>query len=208
MSDRIILELGGSVITEKGADCTVSRAALAGIAAAIPGAHAVQIVVVHGDGSCGHPEARRYHLDKGAADRADGRDLRYPPCCQCLKRGCRQHPAGTGVPALGIHPLHEGVAANGRLVAFESRHLEQMLALGMVPVIHGDVVMDLSRGACIVSGDRLVRYLAVALKCTRVGLATDVRECWMGDASSRRSIRRQRIPSRSATRHTPMLPVE
>ena len=60
-----------------------------------------------------------------------------------------------GVPGLGIHPLHEGVAANGRLVAFESRHLEQMLALGMVPVIHGDVVMDLSRGACIVSGDQL-----------------------------------------------------
>ena len=49
-----------------------------------------------------------------------------------------------------------------------------MLALGMVPAIHGDVVMDLSRGACIVSGDQFVRYLAVALKCNRVGLATDV----------------------------------
>jgi isopentenyl phosphate kinase len=49
-----------------------------------------------------------------------------------------------------------------------------MLDLGMVPVIHGDVVMDLSRGACIVSGDQLVRYLAVPLQCSRVGLATDV----------------------------------
>ncbi|HWS21774.1 MAG TPA: uridylate kinase, partial [Methanoregula sp.] len=49
-----------------------------------------------------------------------------------------------------------------------------MLSLKMVPVIHGDVVMDLSRGACIVSGDQLVRYLAVALKIDRVGLATDV----------------------------------
>ena len=49
-----------------------------------------------------------------------------------------------------------------------------MLALGMVPVIHGDVVMDLSQGACIVSGDQLVRYLAVGLKINRVGLATDV----------------------------------
>jgi isopentenyl phosphate kinase len=49
-----------------------------------------------------------------------------------------------------------------------------MLELGMVPVIHGDVVMDLSKGACIVSGDQIVRYLAVALGITRVGLATDV----------------------------------
>ena len=44
----------------------------------------------------------------------------------------------------------------------------------MVPVIHGDVVMDLSKGACIVSGDQLVRYLAVGLAISRVGLATDV----------------------------------
>jgi isopentenyl phosphate kinase len=49
-----------------------------------------------------------------------------------------------------------------------------MLMLGIVPVIHGDVVMDLSKGACIVSGDQLVRYLAVALRINRVGLATDV----------------------------------
>jgi len=49
-----------------------------------------------------------------------------------------------------------------------------MLMLGMVPVIHGDVVMDLSRGACIVSGDQLVQYLAAGLNISRVGLATDV----------------------------------
>jgi isopentenyl phosphate kinase len=79
-----------------------------------------------------------------------------------------------GVDAIGVHPLHVGIADNGRLAGFECRHLETMLRLGMVPVIHGDVVMDLSRGACIVSGDQLVRYLAVALKISRVGLATDV----------------------------------
>jgi isopentenyl phosphate kinase len=66
------------------------------------------------------------------------------------------------------------VADRGRLLALEYRHLEQMLTLKMVPVIHGDVVMDLSSGACIVSGDQLARYLAVALHINRVGLATDV----------------------------------
>jgi isopentenyl phosphate kinase len=66
------------------------------------------------------------------------------------------------------------VADKGRLLSFEYRHLEKMLMLKMVPVIHGDVVMDLSRGACIVSGDQLVRFLAVALGINRVGLATDV----------------------------------
>ncbi len=68
MSDRVILKLGGSVITDKGADCRVNKTALSGIAAAIAGAApAAQIIVVHGAGSCGHPEAHRFHLDKGAA---------------------------------------------------------------------------------------------------------------------------------------------
>jgi len=73
----------------------------------------------------------------------------------------------------------------------------------MVPVIHGDVVMDLSRGACIVSGDQLVRYLAVALKISRVGLATDVPGVLDGDvvvpAITRKTVPNLQIGS---SRHT------
>ncbi|HVP97509.1 isopentenyl phosphate kinase [Methanoregula sp.] len=175
MSDRIILKLGGSVITDKGADCTVNKSALAGIASAIAGAPpATQIVVVHGAGSCGHPEARKYQLDRGAtAGHTEGIGITHD-AVSSLNTAVVAALRDAGVQAVGIHPLHAGVADQGRLVAFETGHMEKMLALGMVPVIHGDVVMDLSRGACIVSGDQLVRHLAVALKCTRVGLATDV----------------------------------
>ncbi|MFY9750423.1 MAG: isopentenyl phosphate kinase [Methanoregula sp.] len=174
MSDRIILKLGGSVITDKGADCRVNHAALSGIAADIAVVPATGIVVVHGAGSCGHPEARKYRLDQGvAAGQTEGIAVTHR-AVSALNAEVVAALRSAGVQALGVHPLHAGVADKGRLVAFESRHLEKMLALGMVPVIHGDVVMDLSRGACIVSGDQLVRYLAVALKCNRVGLATDV----------------------------------
>jgi len=174
MSDPVILKLGGSVITDKGADCSINREALVGIAKAIAGAHAAQIVIVHGAGSCGHPEAHRYHLDKGAAmGQTDGIYVTHR-AVSGLNEAVVSALREAGIAAIGVHPLHVGVADNGRLVAFESGHLKKMLALGMVPVIHGDVVMDLSRGACIVSGDQLVRYLAVALSCRRVGLATDV----------------------------------
>ena len=174
MSDRIILKLGGSVITDKGADCRVNHAALSVIAAAITGAPATGIIVVHGAGSCGHPEARKYRLDKGAAaGQTEGIAVTHR-AVSALNAEVVAALRSAGVQAIGVHPLHAGVADKGRLISFESRHLEKMLALGMVPVIHGDVVMDLSRGACIVSGDQLVRYLAVALKCNRVGLATDV----------------------------------
>ena len=154
MSDRVILKLGGSVITNKGADCRVNKTALSGIAAAIAGAPAAQIIVVHGAGSCGHPEAHRYHLDRSAVTgQTEGIYVTHR-AVSALNDAVTSALRETGVPALGVHPLHVSVADKGRLVAFESRHLGQMLALGMVPVIHGDVVMDLSRGACIVSGDQ------------------------------------------------------
>ena len=174
MSERLILKLGGSVITDKSADCAIDRARLASIAGAIGSAHTGGILVIHGAGSCGHPEAKRYHLDKGvSAGNTKGIFVTHRAVSglnDAVVLALREK----GVEAVGVHPLHTGVADNGRLVGFEYRHLEKMLMLGMVPVIHGDVVMDLSRGACIVSGDQLVRYLAVALRISRIGLATDV----------------------------------
>src|SRR5208337_3737342 len=173
MSDLVILKLGGSVITDKGADCRVNRIALNSIATTIANAPISGLIIVHGAGSCGHPEAKRYRLDKGAvAGQTEGITVTHR-IVSALNAEVVSALREVGVPALGVHPLHVCIADKGRLIAFENRHLQEMLALGMVPVIHGDVVMDLSHGACIVSGDQLVRYLAVALKCTRVGLATD-----------------------------------
>jgi isopentenyl phosphate kinase len=174
MSDRVLLKLGGSIITDKSADCAINRVQLTSIAGAIARARTDGIVVIHGAGSCGHPEAKRYNLDLGAVTgQTEGIYVTHRAVSR-LNEEVVATLRGQGVAAIGVHPLHTAIADNGRLVAFECRHLESMLKLGLVPVIHGDVVMDLSKGACIVSGDQLVRYLAVGLAISRVGLATDV----------------------------------
>ena len=174
MSDRILIKLGGSVITDKKTDCAINHDQLSFVASAISRAGTGGIVIIHGAGSCGHPEAKRYRLDSGAvAGKTDGIYVTHRAVSR-LNDAVVEALREKGVAAVGVHPLHTAVADKGRLIAFEYRHLEKMLMLKMVPVIHGDVVMDLSQGACIVSGDQLVRYLAVALECDRVGLATDV----------------------------------
>ena len=174
MPERILLKLGGSVITDKHADCVVNHDRLGTIARTLAGAPGCDMLIVHGAGSCGHPEAQRYQLDKGAV--AGGAEGIYVTnrAVSGLNDAVVLALREAGVPAIGIHPLHAGVANRGRLVSFECRHLERMLGLGMVPVTHGDVVIDLTEGACVVSGDQLVQYFAVALHCRRVGLATDV----------------------------------
>lgn len=174
MSDRVMLKIGGSVITDKSGDCSINHAQVSAISRAVAENPVTGLVIVHGAGSCGHPEAKRYHLDRGAtAGHAEGIAVTHHAVSR-LNSEVVEALQGQGVKALGVHPLHVAFADNGRLVAFEMRQLEKMLSLGMVPVIHGDVVMDQSRGACIVSGDQLVRYLAPLLAIGRVGLATDV----------------------------------
>jgi isopentenyl phosphate kinase len=174
MSDRIMLKLGGSVITDKSGDCAINYESLGKIATSVADSQVTGLVVVHGAGSCGHPEAKRYGLEQGAtAGHAEGIALTHH-AVSLLNGEVVAALRGQGVEAVGVHPLNVAFAENGRMIAFECRHLEQMLNLGMVPVIHGDVVMDHLRGACIISGDQLVRHLVPLLMMDRVGLATDV----------------------------------
>jgi isopentenyl phosphate kinase len=174
MSDRIMLKLGGSVITDKSGDCVIDEGRLASIASSIAKARQGGLLIVHGAGSCGHPEAKRYRLDEGVTPgHADGVFVTHHAVLK-LNMAVVAALREQGIDAVGIHPLHVAYADNGRLVAFEYRHLDRMLTLGIVPVIHGDVVMDHTRGTCIISGDQLVRYLAPRLGMHRVGLATDV----------------------------------
>jgi isopentenyl phosphate kinase len=174
MSDRVLLKLGGSIITDKSSGCAINKQQIRVIAGAVAAAKTGGIIIVHGAGSCGHPEAKKYHLDTGISAGETEGIYETNRVVSGLNESVVAALREKGVPAVGIHPLHMAVADKGRLIAFETRHLEQMLALGIVPVIHGDVVMDLSRGACILSGDQIVRYLAVGLNIGRVGLATDV----------------------------------
>ncbi len=174
MTETVVLKLGGSVVTDKSGECSIDHARLGEIAEQVAARRALTLLVVHGAGSCGHPEARRYRLERGIdAGNISG-------IYQTHRAVCRLNDAvvgalrNAGIEAVGIHPLDLALAEDGRLVRFESEHIAEMLRRGVTPVLHGDVVMDRKRGACIVSGDQLVAYLARALAIGRVGLATDV----------------------------------
>ncbi|MEN6611545.1 MAG: isopentenyl phosphate kinase [Methanoregulaceae archaeon] len=177
--ERLMLKLGGSVITDKSGACAVDAPRLAEIAETIaswsngPGKDR-GLTIVHGAGSCGHPEAHRYHIRDGV--RAGNREGVYVThaSVRSLNDAVVAALRARGVEAVGIHPLGACIADGGRIAAFIDGALEEMIRIGIVPVLHGDVAMDRSRGACIVSGDQLVRYLASALTIQRIGLATDV----------------------------------
>ena len=65
------------------------------------------------------------------------------------------------------------IARPGDFHARAGRVLRELFE-GGVPVLHGDVAMDLARGAAIVSGDQLVTYMATALEAEVVAVGSNV----------------------------------
>ncbi len=191
MHNRIVLKLGGSVITDKAASKTEIRYdVLAGIAREIARYPNLPLLIVHGAGSCGHPQAKQYHLDVGVTMENRTGIFETHDAVASLNREVVSALRRAGLEAVPIHPLHGCLAEDGRLISYETGHLDRMLSIGVIPVMHGDVVMDTVRGACIVSGDQLIRVFAKELGMNRVGLATDVAGLLDANGSVVRELRR------------------
>jgi isopentenyl phosphate kinase len=173
MPEPVLLKLGGSVITDKRGECAVNEKVLDAHAATLASA-GFSGLLVHGAGSCGHPEARRYGLAQGA-DRSSREGIVVThEAVASLNRAVVASLRKAGVDAVGLHPLSSCTTENGRIDTFAIEPLRLLMDLGCVPVLHGDVVLDRTRGACIVSGDQLISYLAPRIGLYRIGLATDV----------------------------------
>ncbi len=171
----VVLKLGGSVITEKGAVETVDSAALSQAVDVIANASVDEgLVVVHGAGSFGH-----YYADKhGLSTTAGSKDAKgvwevHDSMRRLNDRVVRAFHDG-GVSALPVTPLSVGSRSRAGTLSLPLVGVRAMLAEGFLPVMHGDVIVHESRGATILSGDTVVGYVARALGASRVGLCSEV----------------------------------
>jgi isopentenyl phosphate kinase len=168
-TEPVILKLGGSVITDKGADeGVVKEADLLRIALEVSEFRG-KMIIVHGAGSFGHTYAKKYRLDtsfdpEGAIITHESVKKLAARVVDSLNR--------YGVRAIAVHPMGCTVCRKGRIESMYLDNIKLMLKNGFVPVLHGDVVMDLELGACVLSGDQIVPYLAKELGISRLGLGS------------------------------------
>lgn len=175
MNELVIIKLGGSIVTKKFENGVIDYSRIRMLAEQIaPYAGSTPLIIVHGAGSCGHPEAKAYDIPGGVTkENAEGIYVTHE-AVSGLNHSVIAVLREAGIEAVSLSPFGCCLAENGRLVSAGISQIKAMLALGIVPVLHGDVVMDTKRGACIISGDQIIPYLAVRLGAKRIGLATDV----------------------------------
>lgn len=165
-----VLKIGGSILTDKTRDAAARPEEIRRVAEEIASSPE-DLVLVHGAGSFGHIPARRYGLPESFSP--EGLLLTHKSVAR-LNDLVVEALGRAGASPMPVHPLSCTLLKDGRIEALAVEPLREMVRDGLLPVLHGDVAMDVSRKAGIVSGDQLVPYIARALGSDVVAVGTDV----------------------------------
>ena len=188
----ILVKWGGSLVTDKATPQTARPEVLQRLArelAAFLGRAPsdVRVVLGHGSGSFGHAAAHGSGLTSGAAtgDRESSeRDVRRAATTTQLAAAqlhglVHEALVQAGVSAFGLRPGSLLVADDGTPKLLNIEPLERALNLGCVALVHGDVVVDRSKGFTICSTERVLECLAAEL----VHLGRIEGAIWLGETA-------------------------
>ena len=163
-----ILKIGGSVLTDKTKLESPRMETIEQIVAEVASCSS-GLVLVHGAGSFGHIHADKYNL----RERFDPEGiLETHRSVVRLNEIVVEALGRAGAHPVPVHPLSCVLLQDGRIRDMNIGPLTEMIERGLLPVLHGDVVMDRLRGADILSGDQIITHLARSLGADVVALGT------------------------------------
>ena len=182
----LIIKLGGAAITDKRKLETPKLEQLQKVAAEIARCRERRewdVALVHGAGSFGHQWVKEYRLQERLREGQRGAEVaegvsRTRGSLLRLNHLVISALHERGVPAVLLSPFSDWRTDAGQVVSHNAEALLHTLKHGLVPLLHGDLVPDLSLGFAVLSGDRIVSQLAAALchaySCLRVVFLSDV----------------------------------
>jgi isopentenyl phosphate kinase len=175
----IFLKLGGSLITDKTrieqARKPIIRRLAREIKAAREARPDVRLVLGHGSGSFGHVAAKKHGTREGVKDRSG-----WPGYAEVAAAAARLNQIVTdvfvaeGVPVVSLPPSASARCEDGRLSYLDTFVLRAVLEHGLVPLVQGDVALDMVRGATIVSTEDVFIYLIREFQPAHILLAGEV----------------------------------
>jgi len=148
MDELIFLKLGGSLITDKTRPFTARLEKLADLAAQIADARranpGLRLVLGHGSGSFGHTVAREYATRQGVSNSLRRYWQGFSKVwyqASALNRLVMDALQTAGEDTLTFSPVSAVIARQGKIAHWNLAPLQRALASGMLPVVHGDVVL-------------------------------------------------------------------
>jgi isopentenyl phosphate kinase len=172
----LFLKLGGSLITDKSQPHTPRPEVIARLAAEIQAARAanpdLRLLLGHGSGSFGHVAAQKFSTQLGVqTPQAWLGFVEVWREANALNRIVMDALWQADLPAIALQPSAGISTRNRAVLEWNTEPVEQALAHGLIPVVHGDVIFDQGLGGTILSTESLFTYLARHLYPRRILLA-------------------------------------
>jgi len=172
----IFLKLGGSLITEKSQTETARLEVIDRLASEIQDVYRedpeLSILIGHGSGSFGHHAAAKFGTHLGASTIEDWKGVvAVWKAANKLHRIVIDSLLAAGLPVISYPPSASAHALDGELTNIAIGPIQQALSKGLIPVTHGDVVFDETRGAMIASTEAIFSCLIEKIKPNRILLA-------------------------------------
>jgi isopentenyl phosphate kinase len=183
---RLLVKLGGAAITLKNKFETPNDDHISLVCSQIAALYqkfGPSLILCHGAGSFGHHTAKEYGVKGGWA--SEGEDA----VAQRIRLGFSltrlsvtklnsiivAKLTALGVPAVRLSPLESGwCCEDGRVLRDGIVSISSALEAQLVPVLHGDCVLDASRGCTILSADLLMSRIADKMDVYLAVFLTDV----------------------------------
>ncbi|RUS25070.1 amino acid kinase family-domain-containing protein, partial [Jimgerdemannia flammicorona] len=182
----VVVKIGGAALTNKLIPCALApEESLAAIASQIHTAYLLlkqrgqRLILVHGAGSFGHPQAKSHGLSSSgipAGLPTECREFKVRGAVETRRALLNLHNkvlellSARDVPVISLPSFNlvktTGGVAMTQPSAFAPvvRAVRDALDAGFVPLLHGDLVMDETRGFAILSSDIILERLAQALQ--------------------------------------------
>ncbi len=179
----IILKLGGSILSNKNIPYSVNWDNLDRISREIKNAldyykrhnKDIKLILVHGGGSFGHPVAKKYLKIENDKKTFVNMKKGFWEIQRAMRRFNNiiiDTLQSYDIPAVSIQP--SSFVVFGEKLIFDTSAIREMIKRDLIPVVHGDIVVDDNNNYKILSGDDIVPYLSKELKTDVILYATDV----------------------------------
>ena len=163
----VLIKIGGSLITDKNKPFSVKKKALKVIVGEIKKASKLNkwLIVGHGAGSFAHVPAKKYQTHKGIINKQSYKGIAVvADVAAQLNRIVVKEMISQGIKAVSVSPLSMMLAKGDQLETIYSDSLEEVLNLGLLPVVYGDPILDKEQGCAVFSTERVLGFLGLHLK--------------------------------------------
>lgn len=178
MDELILVKLGGSLITDKSKPYTVRPDTIRRLSGEVHSARQEKdfnLILGHGGGSFPHSSAKKYQTQRGYInDKSPEGVAVVQNDAAKLNRIIVDALLNEGERVMSVQPSASCISENGKIKEWYTKPVQMLLAEGMLPVVYGDIGLDVKKGCCILSTEEVLRFLADSFSGRRIIMAGKV----------------------------------